>query len=138
MTTTNVEEEILTLEKSYWEALKTKDADIATGLTADTCLVVGADGVRELSRSELGEMMKSMPYELKDYGVEDADVKFIHATNDVALLAYKVRSEFVSDGKPQRMEAYDTSVWVRRDGKWVCALHAETPAASKPPDGKVA
>jgi uncharacterized protein (TIGR02246 family) len=136
-TTTSIEEEILSLEKSYWEALKNKDAKKVTELTADTCLVVGAEGVRELSGREVAEMMKSMPYELKDYGVEAGDVKFVSAANDVAMLAYKVRSDFVSEGKPSRMEAFDTSVWVKRNGRWTCALHTETPAASKPPHGKV-
>ena len=32
----------------------------------------------------------------------------------------------VVDGKPLTLEAYDSSVWVRRDGNWRCAAHTET------------
>jgi hypothetical protein len=34
----------------------------------------------------------------------------------------------VVDGKPVKLQAYDSSVWVRRDGDWLCALHTESPA----------
>jgi hypothetical protein len=34
----------------------------------------------------------------------------------------------VVDGEPLELEAFDSSVWVRRDGKWVCAVHTESPA----------
>lgn len=137
MTMTHVEEEILSREKSYWDAMKSKNGSAAAALTADPSLVVSADGIREVTPGEIEEMVKSGPYELQDYGVEGGDVKFVNSARDVALVAYKVRSNYVMDGKPQRIEAYDTSVWVRRDGAWVCALHTETTAASKPPAGKV-
>jgi uncharacterized protein (TIGR02246 family) len=132
------EEHVIGLERSYWDAIKKKDGRTVARLTADPCLVVGADGVRELRRDELAEMMKTMPYDLKDYGVEDGHVEVLSIKDDVAIVAYKVRSDYVTDGKPTRTEAFDASVWVRLDGKWVCALHTETPAASKPPEGTVA
>jgi hypothetical protein len=46
----------------------------------------------------------------------------------VAVIAYKVSEEIVIDGETQTLEAFDSSVWVRRDGGWVCAAHTETPA----------
>jgi hypothetical protein len=44
----------------------------------------------------------------------------------VALIAYKVNEEMIIDGEPTTLEAFDSSVWVRRDGGWVCAAHTET------------
>ena len=41
-------------------------------------------------------------------------------------MARVLRVDTVVDGKPTKLEALDSSVWVRRDGKWVCALHTET------------
>jgi hypothetical protein len=138
MTTIRIEDEILSREKSYWDALKTKNGATIEQLTGDTCLVVGGEGIRQFSGSEVAAMMDSVPFQLQDYGIESGDVKFVNARDDVAILAYKVRADYVVDGKDQRIDAYDTSVWVRRDGAWTCALHTETPAAIKPPDGKVA
>jgi hypothetical protein len=30
------------------------------------------------------------------------------------------------DGELKQLDAFDTSVWVKRDGGWVCAAHTET------------
>jgi hypothetical protein len=32
----------------------------------------------------------------------------------------------IVDGKPTTLEAFDSSVWVRRNGNWLCAAHTET------------
>ena len=49
-------------------------------------------------------------------------------TDDVAVVAYKVREELMVDGKPLTLDASDTSTWVRRNGRWVCAVHTEAVA----------
>jgi len=46
-------------------------------------------------------------------------------SEDVAILAYKVKEVMTVEGKPLTLEATDSSTWVRRDGNWVCALHTE-------------
>lgn len=45
---------------------------------------------------------------------------------DVAVLAYKVHEHLTVDGQPVSVDAADSSTWVRRDGRWVCALHSES------------
>jgi hypothetical protein len=45
--------------------------------------------------------------------------------DDVAIVAYKVTEDLTVQGKPVHLEAADSSTWVRRDGRWVCALHTE-------------
>jgi hypothetical protein len=37
-----------------------------------------------------------------------------------------VNERVVVDGKTLPIEANDSSVWVRRDGEWLCALHTES------------
>jgi hypothetical protein len=46
-------------------------------------------------------------------------------TDDVAVVAYKVKEQLTVEGKPLTFEAADASTWVRRDGRWMCALHTE-------------
>ncbi len=36
--------------------------------------------------------------------------------------------ELKVDGEPVAFDAADTSTWVRRDGRWLCALHMESVA----------
>jgi ketosteroid isomerase-like protein len=120
----SVEQELIELEKQYWQAIKNKDADAAMRLSDDPCIVTGAQGVGRIARKTLAGMLKSASYTLHDFRLSDVQVQQVR--DDVAILAYKVREELTVDGKPVTLEAADASTWVRRDGRWVCALHTES------------
>jgi hypothetical protein len=49
-------------------------------------------------------------------------------SDDVVALAYKVKEDLVVEGQKVKLETFDSSVWVRRGGKWVCVVHTESPA----------
>ncbi|HEY8256409.1 MAG TPA: nuclear transport factor 2 family protein [Gemmatimonadales bacterium] len=124
MTTQTVEAEILALEKRYWQAIKDKDAEMAMRLTDEPCIVTGAQGVGSLDRKTLGAMMKSATYTLNRFEIKDgAQVRLIR--DDVAVVAYQVHEELTVNGQPVSLDAADASTWIRRDGRWLCALHAE-------------
>ena len=125
MTTSIVEKELLKLEKEYWQAIKDKDVDTALRLTDDPCIVTGAQGVGRFDRKAHEAMMRSASYELLDFEVKD-DVEVRMLRDDVAILAYKVREKLKVEGKPVTLEAAESSTWIRRDGRWVCALHTES------------
>jgi hypothetical protein len=46
-------------------------------------------------------------------------------TTSRAAVAYQVHEELTVDGKPVTLDAADSSTWVRRDRRWLCALHTE-------------
>jgi hypothetical protein len=117
-------QELLALEKQYWNAIKEKDAATATSLSDDPCVVVGAQGVGEVGRAALGQMLQGATYELKSYSIEDVHMRPI--SDDVVAMAYKVKEDLVVDGKKVKLEAFDSSVWVRRNGSWVCVVHTES------------
>jgi ketosteroid isomerase-like protein len=121
-----LKEELLTREKQYWSAIRERDARVAARLSDDPCIVVGAQGVGELSRAALSKMMGEATYELREFSLED--VHFRRLSSDVAALAYKVRENLTVDGEKIELEAYDSSVWMKRDGEWVCVVHTESPA----------
>lgn len=52
----------------------------------------------------------------------------------MARKSYRVHEELTVDGKPVTLDAADASTWVRRNGRWVCALHTE--AISGDPFGR--
>lgn len=116
--------ELLDLERQYWQAIKDKDVETAMRLTDDECIVTGAQGVGRISRQVLSKMLKDAPYTLLDFEIEDAEV--LQLRDDVAVLAYKVHEELTVDDKPVTLDAADASTWVRRDGRWLCALHTES------------
>ena len=126
MTTTAKTQDLLQLERRFWDAMKAKDARTASRLTDDQCIVVGAQGVSSIDRATMKQMTEDDQWHLDRYSVDDkaAQVRFIN--DDIALLAYKVNERLTVDGKPVTLEANDASVWVRRDGEWLCAMHTES------------
>ena len=118
------ETELLSLERQYWQALQDGDDAKAANLSDDPCIVAGATGVASLDRRSLAGMVKNATWKLRRFEI-DPDVKVRLLGHDVAVLAYKVHEELTVDGKPVALDAADASTWVRRDGKWVCALHTE-------------
>jgi hypothetical protein len=117
--------ELLTLERQYWQAIKDKDPNTAKRLSDDPCIVTGAQGVGRIESRALAQMIESAPYTLHDFTIsDDAQVRLLG--DDVAILAYNVHEELTVEGKPVTIDAADASTWVRRDGRWVCALHTES------------
>ena len=120
-----IEQELLGLEKKYWQAIKDKDFEAALALTDDPCILAGAQGVQSIGREQFESMMNSAEYTLNEFELsEDAQVRMLG--DNVAVLAYEVREELTVEGKPLTLEAAEASTWVKRNGKWVCALHTES------------
>jgi hypothetical protein len=122
-----MDQELIELERRYWEAIRNRDGATATRLSDARCLVVGPQGIGKLDRQALAELIEKAPHDLKRVRLDD-DVHISKIADDVAVIAYKVNEEIEVDGKTTTFEAFDSSVWVRRDGGWVCAAHTETPA----------
>jgi ketosteroid isomerase-like protein len=121
-----LKQELLAREQDYWNAIKEKNARVATSLSDDPCIVVGAQGVSELSRNALTKMLEGAAYELRGFSLED--VHFRRLGDDVVALAYRVNEDLTVDGERVKLEAFDSSVWVKRGGEWVCVVHTESPA----------
>lgn len=118
------ENQIVALEKRFWEAMKAGDHETAMRLTDETCIVTGAQGAGKIPRTALGEMLRTATYRIIDF--ELRDVQTLVPSDDVAIVAYKVRESLEVEGKPLTLEAYDSSTWVHKNGQWLCALHTES------------
>ena len=122
-----VQDELVSLERRYWQALQDQDDDAALQLTDDPCIVAGAQGIASLDRRTMADMLKQGTWKLLSFKI-DPDVKLRMIGDDVALLAYTVHEELTIDGNAVKLQASDASTWVRRDGRWLCALHTEAVA----------
>ena len=122
-TTTIIDRDILALEREYWDSIITKNSEVAARLTADESIIVGAQGVGTVSKKQIGSMVQSTDWRLRSYSF--GDVKFNAPDDQTALIAYSVKEDLEVDGKPLTLEANDSSVWIRRDGTWVCVMHTE-------------
>jgi len=124
--------ELIALERQYWQAIQDGDFEKIGELTDDPCIVTGAQGLAQVDRPTLERMLVNAPWILHSF--ELSDERALMLSDDVAVLAYKVRERLTVDGKPVTLEANDSSTWVRRDGRWLCALHTE--AVSSDPFGR--
>ncbi|SFI95278.1 protein of unknown function [Phyllobacterium sp. CL33Tsu] len=117
-------DDIVALEKSYWDAMKAKDGGRTAELSADPALVTGAQGVMRIGKKKMGQMTEDGNWSLKSY--EFADVEVSTPSPDVALIAYTVEQNVTMNGKSQKMRAADSSVWIRGSNGWECHAHSET------------
>jgi len=124
MAGTTLEREIIELETQFWEAIRDRDAETAMALTDDPCVVTGAQGAAVIDREHFAEMLASPDWELPEFELGEPVVRLIG--EELAIVAYKVTEKMTVEGSPLTLEAADASTWVRRDGRWLCALHTES------------
>ena len=122
----NGREAVLELERRFWNAMKAKDGDTAARMTDDGCIVVGAQGVSSVDSEKMGQLTQEGKWELQQYSFDEKNAQVRFIGDDVAIVAYKVNERVVVDGQTLPVNANDSSVWVRRNGEWLCALHTES------------
>ena len=120
-----LEGELLNLEKRYWQAMRDKEIATINALTDFPCVVAGAQGIASLDATHMSGMMSGAAWVLEDFQFSD-HVEVRKLSDDVAIIAYQVHEKLTVDGKPVVLDAADASVWVRRSGRWLCALHTES------------
>jgi hypothetical protein len=117
-------DEVIALEKDYWEAIKRKDGKRTSQLSGKLALTTSARGVSPIPKEKMGKMTEEGNWTLESYEFEDVEV--ITPADDVAIIAYNVRQNVTMDGKPQALRAADISTWVRGPDGWECHAHSET------------
>jgi uncharacterized protein (TIGR02246 family) len=121
-----LEQELIDVERQFWNALQEKDAAAASKLTDDQCVIVGAQGVSAIDAKTMATLTSEAQWELKQYAFDEEARQIRFLTDDIAIVAYPVKERVVVDGETLPVEANDSSVWVRREGQWRCALHTES------------
>ncbi len=117
-------DEVIALEKSYWDALKKKDGKATSALSGESSLVTGSNGVMVVAKDKMGKMTEDGDWTLESYTFDDVQV--VTPTRDVAIIAYTVRQRVVMNGKTSDLHAADSSTWLRGESGWECHAHSET------------
>lgn len=124
MSASPTKEEIIALEKEYWDAMKRKDGKRTAELSGKAAVVTGAKGVMTIAKDKMGKMTEEGNWTLEDYRFDD--VQFVSPAPDVAIIAYTVKQKVTMDGKKQDLRAADSSTWIRGSNGWECHAHSET------------
>ena len=126
MTTAARTQELLEHERRFWNAMRAKDGEAASQMTHDNCIVVGAQGVSAITPETMGRLTTEGDWELERYTFDESSAQVQFLNEDVALVAYQGKEKLTVDGTPVNLEANDSSVWVRKNGEWLCAMHTES------------
>ena len=129
-TGTGVRSELIAREKAYLDAVRNGDGGAAADLTAEETLLVSGRGPRRLRPDDIKGMLEESDTSREYEFVEDR-VEVVEVRDDVAIITSKLKTR----AGDEESEAFDTDVWVKRDGDWRCALHAEVPADQKQAGG---
>ena len=113
--------ELIALDRQIWETVKAKNWDAFAAHLADEAVTVNDGGVYD--KAQTVEGLKKM--DLTEYTL--SDMKVVKLDADAAVLTYTVKTKATYDGKPlPDTPSRDTTVFVKRGGKWLAAAHLET------------
>jgi hypothetical protein len=132
---------LIALEKKFWQSMVDEDTDTALGLLAEPSTMVSSHGAMSFDHEQYREMAENGSMVIKSF--ELSDVKVVHPNDDTAVLTYRVKQAIAQRGEGAEtveQEMADASVWLRKDGEWLCVMHTETElddgAAKKKPAAK--
>jgi len=118
----SLQQQIVAKEREGLDALKAGNLEQFANLTADDAVLVDAQGP-----ASKAQVMKNVAgFNLTDYSMED--VRFVQLSPTSGLIVYKISEKGVSRGKEFAAQAYISSIWAEREGKWVCLFSQETAA----------
>lgn len=115
-------EQIVAQERAGLDALKTGDLTTFGASTAEDAIFVDAHG--PATKAEV--MEHTADFRLHDYTM--ADVRFLPLSADSGLIVYTLTESGSSHGKDFSARVHVSSLWRKRDGKWLCEFSQETGA----------
>ncbi len=98
--------------------------EVATGLLADTALMVSGPGAMSFDHAGYTKMARDPTHRLRSFELSDLDVLF--TGDDLAIATYKVDQQVEYEDKPVRMLSVDSSTWIRHGDAWKCVAHTES------------
>ena len=114
---------LVTLEKSAYEAWKSKDAKFWDAFLSDKFVGYGSSG--KLDKASATKEYAGADCEIKSYTLSDEQMKPLG--NDAALITYKTTVDGTCGGQKLPATRWAASAYVRDGDKWKGAFHAEAP-----------
>src|SRR5215471_8101269 len=119
-----VEDEIVSIEKASWEAWKARDASFYQRFLAEDHVEVHGFGVGD--KAAVVATVGSPACVVESFALQD--FRFRRLAADAAMLTYRSEQKSTCNGHPVPSPAWITSVYARREGRWVNVLFQATQA----------
>ncbi|MBV9960572.1 MAG: nuclear transport factor 2 family protein [Acidobacteria bacterium] len=123
--TGSIDDAIIAQEQLIIDAIKKRDANAFKSMVDMNGYEVNAQGSRTLS--ETVTELFSPDLSISEYKMESPMVKRLD--KDSALLTYKSTTTGTYKGQTSSGSSYDTTIYVRRAGKWIAIFHQSTDMA---------
>src|SRR6476661_5382552 len=101
-------DEILALEREFWDTFKTNDAATMARLTDQDCVLVGAQGVSMIHPADFAPMMQHAQYVLTRFELDRESVQLATVGDDVAIIGYRATEQVTLEGKELTLEVNDS------------------------------
>lgn len=118
----SLREQVLAQERAELDSLKFRDLAKFSGFLADDAVFVDAHG--SASKAEI--VQHTAEFRLHEYTMDD--VRFAPVSADSGMIVYTLTESGTSHGKEFSAKVYVSALWLKRDGKWLCAFSQETAA----------
>jgi hypothetical protein len=105
------------LEKAVTEAFKNKQTEAFRKYLEPEFSAIDTEGVKDAD-AEITDMQKT---DLTNYSFADMKVRLL--SPKMAIATYKVTTQSTSGGRDTSGTYYAATVWNKRGGKWLAALH---------------
>lgn len=123
-----MKEQILDLEKKYWEGMQNHNYDVVKNLTYFPCTVVSKKGIKSIDEPTFKEMFDSgKDMKMKIKGISEAVVQSF--SKSFATIAYIIEMDADENGQNTLHKCVCTSSWIMENGVWKCATHSESDLA---------
>jgi len=116
-------EALVTLEKSAYEAWKSKDAKFWDTFLSDT--FVGYGSSSKLDKASATREYTGADCEIRSYALSDAQMRSLGS--DAALLTHRATVDGTCGGQKVPTSSWAAGVYVRDGDTWKAAFHAEAP-----------
>jgi hypothetical protein len=114
---------LVALEKSSYEAWKSKDAKFWDAFLSDKFVGYGSSG--KLDKASAAKEYAGVDCEITSYALSDEQMKPLG--NDAALITYQATIDGTCGGQKVPSRSWAAGVYVRDGDQWRAAFHAEAP-----------
>lgn len=135
----NAEQEIIGLEKAFYDAVLKRDVNALGNYLADDYTEVRAHG-RRYNKAQVLQLFKMVEGPMERYDIDNLKVQ-VAGDTVIATGGYHRKGFYYADLARIRKVEYDdhglyTSVWAKRQGRWQLIAHQDTdspkPASAAP------
>ncbi|RPI20552.1 MAG: nuclear transport factor 2 family protein [Acidobacteria bacterium] len=120
----DVKSTVTSIEKNLWEAWKNKDTAAFKEHMTDNAVSVGPQGI-STGKEQMISDMTAHPCEVRNFSFTDWQVHEL--SPETVLVTYKAKQDATCGGNKIPADIAASSVYVKKDGKWLAASHQETP-----------